>query len=105
MLINILDYDVVSSRGDWTSGDAFTLTGIGQHLYGRGVIDNKGVYCRENTCAYSSLNSSHTGPILASAVAAADLLERGELDLDFVLLLEGEEEVVRNGDQLQLVNR
>lgn len=35
------------------------------------------------------------GPIIAVAVAAADLLERDELDLDVVLLLEGEEEVVR----------
>lgn len=41
-----LDYDVVNSKGDWTSGDPFTLTGIGAHLYGRGVIDNKGEYSR-----------------------------------------------------------
>jgi hypothetical protein len=34
------------------------------------------------------------GPIIAVAVAVADLLERDELDLDVVLLLEGEEEVV-----------
>lgn len=40
------DYDVVNSKGDWTSADPFTLTGIGAHLYGRGVIDNKG---RHNT--------------------------------------------------------
>lgn len=44
-------------------------------LYGRGVIDNK-------------------GPILAVATAAADLLEAGQLDIDLLMLLEGEEETV-----------
>lgn len=43
ILIPFSDYDVVDSKGDWTSADPFTMTGIGAHLYGRGVIDNKGM--------------------------------------------------------------
>lgn len=90
------DYDVVKSKGDWTSGDPFTLTGIGAHLYGRGVIDNKGELSHSNTRIRFAHVTCPLGPIIAVAVAAADLLERDELDLDVVLLLEGEEEVVRN---------
>ncbi|KAL7005333.1 hypothetical protein EMMF5_005170 [Cystobasidiomycetes sp. EMM_F5] len=69
-------YDVVSDLGEWTSGNAFTLRGIDGYLYGRGVIDNK-------------------GPIIAVACAAADLLDAKQLDIDVIMLLEGEEETVR----------
>lgn len=34
------------------------------------------------------------GPILAVACAAADLLDEGHLDVDVLMLLEGEEETV-----------
>jgi len=65
-----------SSRG-WTS-DPFTLTGRNGYLYGRGATDNK-------------------GPIMAVACAAADLLSRRALELDLVLLIEGEEEAGSGG--------
>ncbi|KZW01583.1 glutathione degradosome [Exidia glandulosa HHB12029] len=68
-------YDVIDApaqRG-WDS-DPFTLSGRDGYLYGRGVTDNK-------------------GPILACATAASDLLARRKLDLDLVMLVEGEEEV------------
>lgn len=48
------------------------------YLYGRGVSDNK-------------------GPILAVACAAAALRDRRELDVDVVLLIEGEEEAGSTG--------
>lgn len=86
------DYDVVSDQGTWKSGNAFKLTGMDGKLYGRGVIDNKGV-CEPS--APTSRSSSVVGPILAVATAAADLLEAGELGVDLLMLLEGEEETVR----------
>ena len=43
------------------------------YLYGRGVTDNK-------------------GPILAVACAASELLAQRCLDIDLVMLIEGEEE-------------
>jgi len=48
------------------------------YLYGRGVSDNK-------------------GPILAVACAAAALRQRRELDVDLVMLIEGEEEAGSRG--------
>jgi len=50
----------------------------GRYLYGRGVSDNK-------------------GPILAVACAAAALRQRRELDVDLVMILEGEEEAGSGG--------
>ncbi|KAK0547065.1 hypothetical protein OC846_003652 [Tilletia horrida] len=52
----------------------WVLTGRDGYLYGRGASDNK-------------------GPILAVACAAAELLAKKELEMDVVLLIEGEEEV------------
>jgi len=52
----------------------WTLTGRDGYLYGRGASDNK-------------------GPILGVACAAAELLARRELEMDVVMLIEGEEEV------------
>ena len=49
-----------------------------RYLYGRGVSDNK-------------------GPVLAVACAAAALQERRELDVDVVMLIEGEEEAGSKG--------
>lgn len=49
-----------------------------RYLYGRGVSDNK-------------------GPILAVACAAAALRQRRELDVDLVMLIEGEEEAGSRG--------
>ncbi|KAI0726272.1 Zn-dependent exopeptidase [Fomitopsis betulina] len=71
-------YDVIaaSSRG-WYS-DPFTLTGRNGYLYGRGATDNK-------------------GPVMAVACAAAELLGRRALDLDLVMLIEGEEEAGSGG--------
>ncbi|KIP03740.1 hypothetical protein PHLGIDRAFT_77079 [Phlebiopsis gigantea 11061_1 CR5-6] len=66
-------YDVISARGPAWSSDPFTLSARNGYLYGRGVTDNK-------------------GPIMAVACAAADLLRRRALDVDVVMLLEGEEE-------------
>ncbi|KZT64245.1 Zn-dependent exopeptidase [Daedalea quercina L-15889] len=71
-------YDVIAAwpRG-WYS-DPFTLTGRDGYLYGRGATDNK-------------------GPVMAVACAAADLLGRRALDLDLVMLIEGEEEAGSGG--------
>lgn len=49
-----------------------------RYLYGRGVSDNK-------------------GPILAVACAAATLQQKRELDVDLVMLIEGEEEAGSSG--------
>ncbi|GAA93502.1 hypothetical protein E5Q_00143 [Mixia osmundae IAM 14324] len=67
-------YDVVEEGrpADWHS-PAFELTGRDGYLYGRGVSDNK-------------------GPIVACASAVSSLREQQELDVDFVMLIEGEEE-------------
>ena len=71
-------YDVISARGPAWSSDPFTLSARNGYLYGRGVTDNK-------------------GPIMAAACAAADLLRRRALDVDLVMLLEGEEEAGSGG--------
>ncbi|KDQ11164.1 hypothetical protein BOTBODRAFT_35706 [Botryobasidium botryosum FD-172 SS1] len=66
-------YDVVSASPEGWATSPFTLTGLNGYLYGRGATDNK-------------------GPILAVACAASDLLSRRALDLDLIVLAEGEEE-------------
>ncbi|CED83759.1 Metalloexopeptidases [Phaffia rhodozyma] len=66
-------YDVVSAvRESWDS-NPWTLDARNGYLYGRGVADNK-------------------GPILAMATAASTLLEQRSLEVDLVMLIEGEEE-------------
>jgi di- and tripeptidase len=71
-------YDVQPvGEKDWES-DPWVLTGRDGYLYGRGVTDNK-------------------GPILAVACAAAELRQRRELDVDLVMLIEGEEEAGSRG--------
>ncbi|BGP27612.1 hypothetical protein JCM10295v2_006586 [Rhodotorula toruloides] len=74
-------YDVVaaSAPGVWTN-DPFTMTGKDGWLYGRGVSDNK-------------------GPVLAVAAAAAELRRRQEMEVDLVMLVEGEEETGSAGFQ------
>lgn len=54
------------------------LSGRNGYLYGRGTTDNK-------------------GPVIAVACAAAELLSRRALELDLVLLIEGEEEAGSSG--------
>ncbi|CAD6909532.1 unnamed protein product [Tilletia controversa] len=56
------------------SSEPWILTGRDSYLYGRGASDNK-------------------GPTLAVACAAAELLAKRALEMDVVLLVEGEEEV------------
>ncbi|KAF8334688.1 uncharacterized protein EI90DRAFT_2914698 [Cantharellus anzutake] len=72
-------YDVVaaSSQSSWLN-PPFELTGLNGYLYGRGASDNK-------------------GPLLASAWAVAGLQSNGELDMDVVFLVEGEEEAGSGG--------
>ncbi|CEL62689.1 putative di-and tripeptidase DUG2 OS=Saccharomyces cerevisiae (strain ATCC 204508 / S288c) GN=DUG2 PE=1 SV=1 [Rhizoctonia solani AG-1 IB] len=66
-------YDVISAPPyGWTS-DPFKLSGNNGALYGRGVSDDK-------------------GPTLAVAFAVSSLLSRRMLDVDVVMLVEGEEE-------------
>ncbi|KAH8921636.1 Zn-dependent exopeptidase [Atractiella rhizophila] len=67
-------YDTFSTGNmeQWSS-DPFRLTGRNGFLYGRGVSDNK-------------------GPIIAVAYAVASLLREKKLDVEFIMLLEGEEE-------------
>ena len=62
---------------DWET-DPFSLTGRNGYLYGRGATDNK-------------------GPIMAVACAAAELLRRRTLNVDLVMLIEGEEEFGSGG--------
>ena len=57
---------------DWQT-DPFNLTGRNGYLYGRGATDDK-------------------GPIIAVACAAAELLRKRSLNVDLVMLVEGEEE-------------
>jgi acetylornithine deacetylase/succinyl-diaminopimelate desuccinylase-like protein len=66
-------YDIITASGMGWESDPFKLTGRNGYLYGRGATDNK-------------------GPIMAVAFAAAELLSRKALELDLVLLIEGEEE-------------
>ena len=71
-------YDVQpASEVNWES-DPWELSGRNGYLYARGVSDNK-------------------GPILAVACAAAALRQRRELDVDLVMLIEGEEEAGSKG--------
>ena len=71
-------YDVQpAEESDWET-DPWTLSGRNGYLYARGVSDNK-------------------GPILAVASAAATLRQRRELDVDVVMLIEGEEEAGSRG--------
>ncbi|KAF8746635.1 Zn-dependent exopeptidase, partial [Rhizoctonia solani] len=66
-------YDVISAPPlGWVS-DPFKLSGHNGALYGRGVSDDK-------------------GPTLAVAFAVSSLLSRRMLDVDVVMLVEGEEE-------------
>ncbi|EDR13323.1 uncharacterized protein LACBIDRAFT_245017, partial [Laccaria bicolor S238N-H82] len=71
-------YDIISAPLDRWHSDPFTVSGLNGYLYGRGVTDNK-------------------GPIMAVACAAADLLSRRALEIDLVLLIEGEEECGSSG--------
>ena len=71
-------YDVQPAAEDDWETDPWELSGRNGYLYGRGVSDNK-------------------GPILAVACAAATLRLRRELDVDVVLLIEGEEEAGSRG--------
>lgn len=68
---------ISAPNAGWTS-DPFALSGRNGYLYGRGATDNK-------------------GPITAVACAAANLLARRALELDLVLLIEGEEEAGSGG--------
>ncbi|GAA5877521.1 hypothetical protein JCM3774_005895 [Rhodotorula dairenensis] len=74
-------YDVVSATASerWTH-NPWKMSGQNGWLYGRGVTDNK-------------------GPILAVAAAASDLRRRQELEVDLVMVLEGEEETGSAGFQ------
>jgi acetylornithine deacetylase/succinyl-diaminopimelate desuccinylase-like protein/WD40 repeat protein len=67
-------YDVVGvdDASSWLH-DPFTVMGLNGFLYGRGTSDNK-------------------GPVLAFAFAVRDLLLRGELSVNVVFVIEGEEE-------------
>jgi di- and tripeptidase len=66
-------YDVQpATEADWAT-DPWELSGRNGYLYGRGIADNK-------------------GPIMAVACAAASLQERRLLDVDLVMIIEGEEE-------------
>lgn len=74
-------YDVVQSGdvNDWSS-PPFVMTGQNGWLYGRGVSDNK-------------------GPTLAVACAVSTLVDQKSLDVDVVMLIEGEEEAGSAGFQ------
>ena len=68
-------YDVVSAENDmgkWNT-DPFSLEGVNDYLYGRGVSDNK-------------------GPIMAAIYAVAELVAEKSLHSDITFLIEGEEE-------------
>lgn len=73
-------YDVVAASADHWHFPPFQLTGQDGALYGRGVSDNK-------------------GPILAVAAAASELRAKGQLGVDLVMVVEGEEETGSAGFQ------
>ncbi|BGP54969.1 hypothetical protein JCM8202v2_002557 [Rhodotorula sphaerocarpa] len=74
-------YDVVSATASerWEH-DPWKMSGQNGWLYGRGVTDNK-------------------GPTLAIAAAASELRRRQELEVDLVMVVEGEEETGSAGFQ------
>ncbi|WFD44901.1 hypothetical protein MPSI1_003575 [Malassezia psittaci] len=65
-------YDCIPASGEWDSYP-WTLRGHNGYLYARGVSDNK-------------------GPVLAVACAASELVQTKQLDVDIVMLVEGEQE-------------
>ncbi|KAK6910687.1 hypothetical protein I203_104719 [Kwoniella mangroviensis CBS 8507] len=71
-------YDVQPADEEKWETNPWELSGRNGYLYGRGVTDNK-------------------GPILAVACAAASLRQRRELDVDLVMIIEGEEEAGSRG--------
>lgn len=71
-------YDVIDAPVSGWSSDPFQLLPLNGYLYGRGITDNK-------------------GPVMAIACAAASLLSKRALDLDLVMLIEGEEEAGSRG--------
>ncbi|WVF72590.1 hypothetical protein IAT40_007408 [Kwoniella sp. CBS 6097] len=71
-------YDVQPAAEEKWETNPWELSGRNGYLYGRGVTDNK-------------------GPILAVACAAASLRQRRELDVDLVMIIEGEEEAGSRG--------
>ncbi|GAA6008400.1 hypothetical protein JCM10207_000113 [Rhodosporidiobolus poonsookiae] len=74
-------YDVVPAMApELWSGEPFEMRGREGWVYGRGVSDNK-------------------GPMLAIAAACADLRRAQLLDVDVVMLIEGEEETGSAGFQ------
>ncbi|KAL8283220.1 hypothetical protein RQP46_005998 [Phenoliferia psychrophenolica] len=74
-------YDVVAADdADNWQHDPFEMSGKNGWLYGRGVSDNK-------------------GPMLAIAAAASDLRAKQALDVDMVMVIEGEEETGSAGFQ------
>lgn len=74
-------YDVITASKDdkWTT-DPFVMHGKNGWVYGRGVSDNK-------------------GPMLAIAAAASELRLKQELEVDLVMVVEGEEETGSAGFQ------
>ena len=72
-------YDCIPASGEWDSSP-WELSGRNGYLYGRGVSDNK-------------------GPVLAVAYAASELLHAKELNVDVVMLVEGEQETGSKGFQ------
>ncbi|GAA6060784.1 hypothetical protein JCM10212_005433 [Sporobolomyces blumeae] len=74
-------YDVVPATADdqWTY-PPFEMAGKDGWIYGRGVTDNK-------------------GPMLAVAAAASELRQKQALDVDLVMVIEGEEETGSAGFQ------
>ncbi|ODO02974.1 hypothetical protein I350_05817 [Cryptococcus amylolentus CBS 6273] len=71
-------YDVQPAVEERWETNPWELSGRNGYLYGRGVTDNK-------------------GPIMAVACAAASLRQRRELDVDLVMIIEGEEEAGSRG--------
>lgn len=71
-------YDVQPAAEEQWETNPWELSGRNGYLYGRGVSDNK-------------------GPILAIACAASTLRAKRDLDVDVVMLIEGEEEAGSRG--------
>ncbi|KAI5474387.1 beta-ala-his dipeptidase [Pseudohyphozyma bogoriensis] len=73
-------YDVVGTDDKEWDHDPFEMRGKDGWIYGRGVSDNK-------------------GPMLAVAAAASELRSKQVLDVDLVMIVEGEEETGSAGFQ------
>lgn len=106
-------YDVIAADTEeekWINGiNPFEMVGLNGWVYGRGVSDNKVSHIRRRFLSRGSFRvrrfsddvvfGNPQGPLLAIAAAASELRAAGQLDVDVVMIIEGEEETGSAGFQ------